>query len=75
MIYAYNVAVYWARAQKNMTEKELAEFKGILDEAGKISETTVKADAINPRSSGRPPRSEQSDYVLRCQQCSALDNG
>lgn len=46
--YAYNVAVYWARAQKNMTEKELAEFKGILDEAGKISETTVKADAINP---------------------------
>ena len=46
--YAYNVAVYWARVQKNMTEKELAEFKGILDEAGKISETTVKADAINP---------------------------
>lgn len=46
--YAYNVAVYWSRAQDKMTAEQLAEFQGILNEAEKISETTVKADAINP---------------------------
>ncbi len=46
--YAYNVAVYWSRSQNNMTTEQLAEFQKILDEAEKISETTVKADAINP---------------------------
>ena len=46
--YAYNVAVYWSKAQYKMTKEQLAEFQKILDEAEKISETTVKADAINP---------------------------
>ena len=46
--YAYNVAVYWSSAQNKMTAEQLAEFQGIIDEAEKISETTVKADAINP---------------------------
>ena len=46
--YAYNVAVYWARAQKEMTSEQLSEFQGIFNEAEKISESTVKADAINP---------------------------
>ena len=46
--YAYNVAVYWAKAQGTMSDEQRAEFKKFLDEAEKISETTVKADAINP---------------------------
>ncbi len=46
--YAYNVAVYWKKVQKEMTTEQLAEFQKIIDEAEKISETTVKADAINP---------------------------
>ena len=46
--YAYNVAVYWAKNKEYMSEAKLSEFQGILDEAEKISESTVKADAINP---------------------------
>lgn len=46
--YAYNVAVYWAKNKGYMSEEKLSEFQGILDEAEKISETTVKSDAINP---------------------------
>ena len=46
--YAYNVAVYWAMNKEYMSAEKLSEFKGILDEAEKISESTVKADAINP---------------------------
>ena len=46
--YAYNVAVYWSKNKEHMTAEKLSEFQGILDEAEKISESTVKADAINP---------------------------
>lgn len=46
--YAYNVAVYWDASQGTMPEEKRAEFKKFLDEAEKISEATVKADAINP---------------------------
>lgn len=46
--YAYNVAVYWEVAQGKMSEEQRAEFKKFIDEAEKISERTVKADAINP---------------------------
>lgn len=46
--YAYNVAVYWSKNKEYMTAEKLSEFQGILDEAEKISESTVKADAINP---------------------------
>lgn len=46
--YAYNVAVCWGHVRDEKPAEELAEFKKILDEAEKISETTVKADAINP---------------------------
>ena len=46
--YAYNIAVYWEASQGTMPEERKAEFKKFLDEAEKISEATVKADAINP---------------------------
>ena len=46
--YAYNVAVCWAQVREEKSEEELAEYKKFLDEAEKISESTVKADAINP---------------------------
>lgn len=46
--YVYNVAVYWSKNKEHMTAEKLSEFQGILDEAEKISESTVKADAINP---------------------------
>ena len=46
--YAYNVAVYWEATQDKMSEEQRSEFKKFFDEAEKISETTVKSDAINP---------------------------
>ena len=46
--YAYNVAVYWEETKDKMSEQERSEFKKFFDEAEKISETTVKSDAINP---------------------------
>ena len=46
--YAYNVAVYWEESQGKMQDEQRTEFKKFLDEAEKISEATVKADAINP---------------------------
>ena len=46
--YAYNVAVCWAQVREEKSEDELAEYKKFFDEAEKISESTVKADAINP---------------------------
>lgn len=46
--YAYNVAVYWSKNKEHMTTEKLSEFQAILNEAEKISESTVKADAINP---------------------------
>ena len=46
--YAYNVAVYWSKNKEHMTAEKLSEFQAILNEAEKISESTVKADAINP---------------------------
>lgn len=46
--YAYNVAVYWEASQNTMSTEQLSDFQKIFDEAEKISETTVKADAINP---------------------------
>ncbi len=46
--YAYNVAVYWEETKDKMSEQERSEFKKFFDEAEKISEATVKSDAINP---------------------------
>ena len=46
--YAYNVAICWAEVCEEKPAEELVEYKKFFDEAEKISESTVKADAINP---------------------------
>ena len=46
--YAYNVAICWAEVCEEKPAEELVEYRKFFDEAEKISESTVKADAINP---------------------------